>query len=121
MQLYSGTFCTRVSKCAGGSWRSSAAVTASLATANTTLVSTHTGTRITLYEQLREWGSASTNSPTSLAAKLACGATAGAVGQLVAVPADLIKVREKMKADRVYMEKKVDRMQTVILESLNDN
>jgi len=26
-----------------------------------------------------------------------------------------------MKADRVYMEKKVDRMQTVILESLNDN
>jgi solute carrier family 25 uncoupling protein 27 len=67
----------------------------------------YTGTRITLYEQLRNiyaarqaqhHSSASSSSDSSGAAsvglgpRLLCGLTAGAVGQLVAVPADLLKV-----------------------------
>lgn len=49
----------------------------------------YSGTRILVYEKLRErWGS-----PSPPAAKLAMGLAAGAIGQAVAVPADLIKVR----------------------------
>lgn len=63
----------------------------------------YTGTRITMYEQLRSLLSSTSSSSSSsaaaathstgVAAKLVLGLTAGAVGQAVAVPADLIKVR----------------------------
>ena len=63
----------------------------------------YTSTRIIVYELLRDWwaeqrpagpeGKASV----PLYAKLCMGATAGMVGQLISVPADLIKVR--MQAD----------------------
>ncbi|EFJ41445.1 hypothetical protein VOLCADRAFT_98630 [Volvox carteri f. nagariensis] len=49
----------------------------------------YTGTRITVYEWLRSAGTSSS----CLASKLFMGLTAGAVGQAVAVPADLVKVR----------------------------
>lgn len=48
----------------------------------------YTGTRIAVYEQLR---SMLGDSSGGLLAKMGVGATAGAIGQLVAVPADLIK------------------------------
>lgn len=50
----------------------------------------YTGTRIAVYEQLR---SALGDSAGGVAAKMGVGATAGAIGQLVAVPADLVKAR----------------------------
>lgn len=69
----------------------------------------YTGTRISVYEQLREWWKqqqeqqqqagqgqvhsiAAAAAAPGLAVKLAMGLTAGAAGQLVAVPADLVKV-----------------------------
>jgi len=65
--------------------------------------SLYAGTRITLYEQLKasyaEYQAEqairtanSSNSSNDLLPKLLFGLTAGAFGQLVAVPADLIKV-----------------------------
>eukprot|EP00198_Chlamydomonas_reinhardtii_P002918 XP_001692254.1 uncoupling protein [Chlamydomonas reinhardtii] len=54
----------------------------------------YTGTRITVYEQLRRSYVGGLSSGTvGLGAKLLMGLTAGAVGQAVAVPADLVKVR----------------------------
>ncbi|PNH09111.1 Mitochondrial uncoupling protein 4, partial [Tetrabaena socialis] len=58
----------------------------------------YTGTRITVYERLRQYGAPPAEGSGGgggggLAAKLAMGLTAGAVGQAVAVPADLVKVR----------------------------
>jgi solute carrier family 25 uncoupling protein 27 len=74
----------------------------------------YVGTRITLYERLRTMYSSTTASSETksapeavrsapeavqigLAAKLAMGLTAGALGQLIAVPADLIKVGQREK------------------------
>lgn len=57
----------------------------------------YTGTRITIYEQLRDaWQARSpplASGSVELLPKLAMGLTAGALGQLVAVPADLVKVQ----------------------------
>ncbi len=55
----------------------------------------YSGTRITVYETLREWarGRLGAERASGLGVALALGLTAGALGQAVAVPADLIKVR----------------------------
>uniref|UniRef100_A0A7S0UVX9 Mitochondrial uncoupling protein 4 n=1 Tax=Polytomella parva TaxID=51329 RepID=A0A7S0UVX9_9CHLO len=57
----------------------------------------YTGTRITVYEQLRNHISVDYQGSLGLGTKLLLGLTAGAIGQTIAVPADLIKVR--MQAD----------------------
>lgn len=57
----------------------------------------YTGSRILIYEQLRRCFTPAGAAHPSLTTKVAMGATAGALGQLLAVPADLVKVR--MQAD----------------------
>lgn len=57
----------------------------------------YTGTRISVYEALKARLQADGQAP-GLALKLGMGLTAGAVGQLVAVPADLVKVRMQAQA-----------------------
>lgn len=59
----------------------------------------YTPVRIVLYEQLRKALSSSKSDPHKVPIweRLLCGATSGALGQLVASPADLVKVR--MQAD----------------------
>jgi len=56
----------------------------------------YTGCRIFIYEKLRQSLSTQGEAP-ALGVKMFMGATSGALGQLVAVPADVIKVR--MQAD----------------------
>lgn len=54
----------------------------------------YTGIRVVLFEQLRAWGcSRQPDGQLPLALTMAAGLTAGAVGQLAATPADLLKVR----------------------------
>ena len=53
----------------------------------------YSGTRIVAYEALRSRALGSSAHEANVATKMALGATAGALGQLVAVPADVVKVR----------------------------
>ena len=54
----------------------------------------YTGTRIAVYSRLRQLATDDAGHVRGgVGAKLAMGAGAGAIGQLVAVPADLVKVR----------------------------
>mmetsp|Transcript_25898 Transcript_25898/g.31435 ORF Transcript_25898/g.31435 Transcript_25898/m.31435 type:complete len:301 (-) Transcript_25898:438-1340(-) len=70
----------------------------------------YTGSRILIYEQLKTVlaPSAEGAPPPGIGTKMALGATSGALGQFVAVPADVVKVR--MQADgRLVAVGKLDR------------
>nr|CAB3267488.1 mitochondrial uncoupling protein 3 [Phallusia mammillata] len=57
----------------------------------------YTSIRTNLYEQLREFSVGKENGLISMGKAVLCGAAAGAVGQFIATPFDLLKVRRQME------------------------
>ncbi|KAG1660670.1 hypothetical protein FOA52_006831 [Chlamydomonas sp. UWO 241] len=78
----------------------------------------YSGTRIPVYEHLRAAWAPGDGAQPGVGTKLAAGATAGAIGQLVAVPADLVKVRMQVDARAVAEGTRPARLYTGVAQAL---